>query len=158
MAPLIIRMGATRLLPAILFACVVYLSGALLVSGYSAESRDSLATHVARLEENLNELVALNARLVAEAELLQRSSDRIALEARRFGYYDEDLDVIRLEETVPVQTRSPGSIILAPAASAENMLYVRFATVLAFLVAYLLQSMHLLPVGSDRYEIRRASK
>ncbi len=151
-------MWATRLLAATLFACSVYLGGSLLASEYSTQARAEARAHTARLEEHIGDLRALNARLISEAELLQRSSDRIALEARTLGYYRDGDGVIRLDGESRVDEQNPGSTLFRPPTSDHNTLYVRVAAVLAFLVALLFQSLVAAEAGDRGYEMRRASK
>ncbi len=58
---------------------------------------NDLAMYKQRLEENIEELKKTGAELRREAESLQYSAEKVALYARKLGYFDSDEQHLRVE-------------------------------------------------------------
>ncbi|MFW5716756.1 MAG: hypothetical protein ACOC0E_04845 [Spirochaetota bacterium] len=144
---------------AVLAAAVVYLSGLLLLSEYSGQAYDRLADHADRLEENVRDLRERHRTLVARAELYRRSSDAVAVEARRLQYYEPGQQVVRVTtDAGRIIRQSPGAILRRPAERQDQRVYARIAAVVAFLLALLVQLMVTVPETRGPHEMRRASR
>ncbi len=144
---------------ALLVAGVVYLSGTLLASDYNQAAFERLSDHAVRLEENVEQLRRLNARLAATVELYRRSPDAVAVEARRLQYYEPGQQVIRTGDAHRGSlSRSPGTILRRPEQGSDRRSYVRAAALVAFALALFLQLLVDSERGRGAQEIRRASR
>jgi cell division protein FtsB len=121
-------MKATHLVTALLASVVVMLSVNLAFGARNGHAYETLDAHRTRLEANVGELKERQRTLQARIELLRRSSDAVAVEARSLQYYDSDEIVIRIEgNTDRAIAQSPGRVILYGADSSDQRSIVRFS-------------------------------
>lgn len=131
-------MKVSHLATAALVSIVVILSGNLLFGVYSGDRYEELVAHRDRLAENVEELKHRHTALQARVELLRRSSDAVAVEARRLQYYAGDEIVIRIDEmpSRPSQ-QSPGRVILGRTETHANRRLLRFIAFVAGVGSFL---------------------
>jgi cell division protein FtsB len=152
-------MKLSHVFAALLAALVVHLAGMLLFSTYNAQAYDELLAHAERLERNVEQLRATQRELVAKAELYRRSSDAVAVEARRLQYYGPDQEVVRLtDREARSETRSPGTIVRRPSEPPDRRSYIRLGAVIAFVLALLAQLLADPASPRRSHEMRRASR
>lgn len=152
-------MKLSYLAAALLVSSAVYLGGMLAFSSYNPRAYDDLETHVERLERNVAELRTLNRTLVARAELYRRSSDAVAVQARRLQYYSPGQEVIRLRNPDgSASAESPGAIVRRPPASSDYRAYVRVAAAVAFFLTIAASLVMEAGGGRSAHVMRRASR
>jgi len=152
-------MKSSQLATALLISICVYLAGTLLFGSYSDPALRDLEAYVARVQANVEDLASRQNRLVAQAELLRRSTDAVRVEARRLQYYREGEQVIRVENhTDREMVQSPGVVMRFTSVYPDHSRLIRIAAVAAFLLSLFLQ------IALDRHpsstysSMRRASR
>jgi hypothetical protein len=157
--PFIGEMKLSHVAVAFLVCAVVYSAGTLLFSRYNEEAYDRLASHAVRLEQNVEDLRVLHARLVATAELYRRSRDAVALDARRLQYYEPGQAVIRPTDASSAGvSQSPGTVVRRPRPSGDKRPYIRAAAIVAFVLSLILQVLAEPSRSRTTQTMRRASR
>jgi cell division protein FtsB len=118
---------------------LTYLVLSLVWSDYGVIASDRLETHKARLEANIEDLEKRQEELQARMKALRTDPDRIRVEARSLGYFEENEGLVRLESYDPKPApRSPGRIVQRSTRQTDNGAIIRATAASAGLLALFL--------------------
>ncbi|MFP4373210.1 MAG: septum formation initiator family protein [Spirochaetaceae bacterium] len=104
-----------KLLVPLTVTILTYLLLSLVWADYGVLAYERLGAYKARLEANVERLEGRRDELSTETRSLRTNSDRIRVEARRLGYYEQDEGLVRVEGYDPqAVSSSPGAFVKRP--------------------------------------------